>query len=149
MKRVAAGGVIPRITVRNLQRAVRVNVGALQASAEKALCLCLDIRQKRATPLTGLPEVSVLLISDRRMAALHRQFLKKSGPTDVMTFEHGEIFISAQTARHHACEFGNSLADELKLYVVHGLLHLHGYDDHRAPDARAMRARQRLILKGL
>ena len=44
-------------------------------------------------------EIFVWLISDRRMAHLHRKFLGLSGPTDVLTFQHGEIFISVETAR--------------------------------------------------
>ena len=57
-----------------------------------------------ATQLKRLREIFVLLISDRRMARLHRQFLNKAGPTDVLTFEHGEIFISVERARDHAVE---------------------------------------------
>jgi rRNA maturation RNase YbeY len=52
-----------------------------------------------------------------------------AGATDVITFEHGEIVISAQTAQKCALEFGHSTADEIGLYAVHGFLHLNGYLD--------------------
>jgi rRNA maturation RNase YbeY len=80
------------------------------------------------------------------MASLHRRFLKQSGSTDVLTFQHGEIFISPETACRQARTFGNSLARELRLYVVHGLLHLHGLDDRSEADARRMKATQEKIL---
>ena len=81
------------------------------------------------------------------MALLHRKFLGQSGPTDVMTFQHGEIFISVDTARRHARAFGNSLLRELKLYIVHGLLHLHGFDDQTPSEAHKMKAAQEKILR--
>jgi len=140
---------LPQISVRNLQRAVRVNIGALQESAAKAFRLCLCTRSKQPTALSTLPEVQVMLVSDRRMAALHRRFLDQSGPTDVITFEHGEIFISTETARRQARQFGNPLFHELELYVVHGLLHLHGFDDRSGREARRMKAMQEKILKKL
>ena len=138
-----------RITVRNVQRAIRVNVAALQDSAEEASRLCLGIRSKQSTLLGKLREVHVLLVSDRRMAALHRQFLNQSGPTDVITFAHGEIFVSTETARRQAKQFGNPFFRELQLYVVHGLLHLHGFDDGSERDDRRMKAMQEKILNQL
>jgi probable rRNA maturation factor len=139
----------PSITVRNLQRAVRVNVSALRKTANEILRPVLHIRQKRPTQLEQLDEVSILLISDRRMAALHRQFLHQARPTDVITFDHGEIFISTETARRQARQFGNSLPRELQLYIAHGLLHLHGFDDRTARDARRMKQAQKKILATL
>ena len=139
----------PRVTVRNLQRAVHVNVSALRKGADEILRLVLGIRQKEATQLEQLDEVSILLISDRRMAALHRQFLHQAGPTDVITFDHGEIFISAETARRQARQFGNSLPRELQLYIAHGFLHLHGFDDRTARDAHRMKQAQKKILATL
>jgi probable rRNA maturation factor len=138
---------IPAIRVRNLQRGVRLDAKSLEKFAQKALPVCLALRKGKATDLATLPEIFVLIISDRRMASLHRQFLNESGPTDVITFSHGEIFISAETAQRHARQFGNSLTRELQLYIVHGLLHLHGFDDRNERDARRMKKIQEEILK--
>jgi probable rRNA maturation factor len=136
----------PEINVRNVQRKVQIDLTALQGFAEQALQLCLQIPPNGVLRLNQLREIFVLLVSDRRISGLHRQFLRKSGPTDVITFEHGEIFISAETARRHARQFASSLLRELQLYVVHGLLHLHGFDDQNKVDARKMEKIQQRIL---
>ena len=137
----------PRISVRNLQRKISVNVGELENFAATALQRCLQSRKGKRSDLRKLREIFVWLISDRRMAVLHRKFLGKKGPTDVLTFQHGEIFISAETALRHARAFGNSLMRELKLYIVHGLLHLHGFDDQTTGEARKMKTAQEKILR--
>ena len=137
--------VIPPISVRNSQRKVPLNVADLERFTVKALKLCLELPRK-SSKLTKLPEIAVWIVSDRRIAALHRKFMDEPGPTDVITFQHGEIFISAETARRHAHRFKNTLARELKLYIVHGLLHLQGFDDRDERGARAMRAVQSRIL---
>jgi probable rRNA maturation factor len=136
----------PKISVRNLQRKIPVNVLDLERFANKAARLCLKRRRNGATDLARLPEISILLVGNRRMSSLHRGFLGESGPTDVLTFQHGEIFISAEVAREQARRFGNSFAREIRLYIVHGLLHLHGFDDRDAAGARKMLAAQEKIL---
>src|SRR5436190_23252260 len=137
---------VPEICVRNLQRTIPVNIIELEKFALKALRCCLRLRRSKSTELMKLGEVFVVLISDRRMASLHRRFLNQSGPTDVLTFQHGEIFISVATARRNARAFGNSLTRELQLYIVHGLLHLHDFDDRKQADARKMERMQKRIL---
>jgi probable rRNA maturation factor len=140
------GDKVPQVTIQNLQRTVRIDVDDLENFAAEALHRCLQLRKNKRTDLTKTREIFILFISDRRMASLHRRFLKQSGPTDVLTFQHGEIFVSTETARRQARAFGNSLARELRLYIVHGLLHLHGLDDRSEADARRMRATQEKIL---
>ena len=140
-------GAIPLITVRNLQRKTSVNVAELETFAGNAAQYALQLQKRKRTDLCKLSKVFIWLISDRRMALLHRKFLGQSGPTDVMTFQHGEIFISVETARRHARAFGNSLVRELKLYIVHGLLHLHGFDDQAPSEAHKMKAAQERILR--
>ena len=142
-------GQFPRITVRNLQRKMAVNVPDLQQFAWRAAAACLDLPGKTKTDLAKLSEVSIFVISDQRMASLHRRFMNESGPTDVITFQHGEIFISAATAHGNAKRFGNSFRRELRRYVVHGLLHLHGFDDRDAASARKMRSAEEKILNKL
>jgi probable rRNA maturation factor len=138
---------VPEISVHNLQRKFSVNVAELEQFAADAVRHCLQMQKRKRTDLRELCEVFVWLISDRRMSRLHRQFLGESGTTDVMTFHDGEIFISVETARRYAREFGNSLMDEIKLDIVHGLLHLHGFDDREPADARRMKNTQKKILR--
>ena len=138
---------VPKIIVRNLQRKISVNVAELEKFAGNAVQYSLQLHQRQRTDLPKLSEIFIWLISDRRMALLHRKFLGQSGPTDVLTFQHGEIFISVETARRHARAFGNSVLRELKLYIVHGLLHLHGFDDQTPSEAHKMKAAQERILR--
>ncbi len=138
---------VPKIIVHNLQRKISVNVAELEKFAGNAVQHSLQLQKGKQTDLRKSGEVSVWLLSDRRMAFLHRKFLGQSGPTDVLTFQHGEIFISVDTARRHARAFGNSLLQELKLYIVHGLLHLHGFDDQTPSEAHKMKAAQERILR--
>jgi probable rRNA maturation factor len=137
----------PDITVRNRQRKIPVNVIELQNFAAKAMRRCLQLHSQKDTDLSTLHEVFVWLISNPRMASLHRKFMHQTGPTDVLTFQHGEIFISVETAKRHARAFGNSVTSELCLYIAHGLLHLHGFDDRTQPAARKMKAMQKNILR--
>lgn len=137
---------VPKITVRNLQRKIALDVVDLESFAVKAATLCLQLPPKNKTDLSQLPGISILIVSDRKIAALHRQFMNELGPTDVITFQHGEIFISAETARRNARRFGNGLGRELRLCLVHGLLHLHGLDDREETGARKMEIAQRRIL---
>ena len=134
------------ITLRNLQRRERIDLGALRAFAERALSLCLQQRRRHPTALSTLREVGVVLVSDRRMAALHKQFMNIAGPTDVLTFQHGEIFISVDTARANTKRFHTSLPRELQLYLVHGLLHLDGHDDKTPSQAKRMQVAQERLL---
>jgi probable rRNA maturation factor len=139
-------GTWPSVTVRNRQRKVPLNVATLQKFAVQAMQNCLQLQKQKQTDLRKLRHAFVWLISDRRMSQLHRQFLGQTGPTDVLTFQHGEIFISAETAKRHARFFENSIVRELQLYIVHGLLHLHGFDDRTRAQARKMRRTQEKIL---
>ena len=82
-------------------------------------------------------EISVAVVDDPTIHKLNRQYLDHDYPTDVLSFLlersgdclEGEVIVSAQTARASAGEFGFSTEQELLLYVIHGVLHLVGYDD--------------------
>lgn len=109
----------------------------------------------RATlEFAGRPDlpVSLLLTDDAGIAELHGRFLGDPSPTDVMSFgfdDGAEVVVSVATAARVARASGHAIAAEVVLYVVHGLLHVLGYDD-QAPRARArMRAAERAILRRL
>src|SRR2546430_503697 len=138
---------VPKVSVRNLQRTISVNAAGLEKFAARAVRHCLQVRKRKQTDLSKLPRIFVWLISDRRMSQLHRKFLGETGPTDVLTFQHGEIFISVEMAKRQARLFGNSVIRELQLYVIHGLLHLHGFDDRTPAEARKMSRTQEKILR--
>ena len=99
--------------------------------------------------------LSVALVDDRAIRRLHRDHLAIDSATDVLAFPLagapggalGEVVASAETARREAAARGHPAADELLLYVVHGLLHLLGFDDHTEGDRRRMRAAERRALR--
>ncbi len=97
--------------------------------------------------LKELEEVEVAIVSDRVIADVHQRFMDIPGATDVITFEHGEIVTSAETAAAYAKEYGHNVNRELGLYIIHGLLHLNGYDDLTRSDAARMRRTQQHILE--
>lgn len=100
-------------------------------------------------------EVSVTIVDDGEMHALNRQYLDHDYPTDVLSFVLeegpgslcGEIIVSADTAVARASEFGWSAEDELTMYVLHGALHLVGYDDKEDTARQRMRERERFYLR--
>ena len=102
---------------------------------------------RRGSVLAKLPEISFILVSDARIAALHDEFMKDPSPTDVITFHHGEVIISAETARREARQRSLPLSAEIARYAVHGLLHLAGWSDTDAGAAPEMRAVQEKILR--
>lgn len=124
----------------------RVAISKLAKFSQAALTACRISRSPGKSLLKTLPSINVVLVTDKRIALIHRQFMGIAGPTDVITFQHGEIVISVDTAARQASAFGSSLHRELTLYVVHGLLHLHGFDDRTARDAARMtRAQERIV----
>jgi probable rRNA maturation factor len=98
--------------------------------------------------------VSIAIVDDAEIHRLNRQYLGHDCPTDVLSFcleregdrLEGEIVASADTAAATAAQFGWSPADELLLYVIHGALHLAGYDDSTTAQSARMRDRERHYL---
>jgi probable rRNA maturation factor len=135
----------PRIEVRNAQRIVPIAMPPLQSFARVACALAWK-HKRRNSQIGSLDAIFVTVISDREMARLHEQFSGLSGTTDVLTFHHGEIAISAETARRQGPEFHSRTERELRLYIVHGLLHLCGFDDHSAKQRTIMQNMQDKIL---
>jgi probable rRNA maturation factor len=108
----------------------------------------------------GDAHLSVTVVDDARMAELHEQYLNVAGPTDVLSFPLdddvpspipllGEVVVSADTAAREATERGLPWERELLLYVIHGTLHLLGYDDHEEDERVRMHARQEELLDEL
>src|SRR3954447_24539505 len=108
----------------------------------------------------GVAEASISLafVDNATIHRLNKQFLDHDEPTDVLTFPlsgpgakalEGEVVIGAEVARAVAADRGHDEQAELALYVIHGLLHLCGYDDTTPAAARRMRERERLYLQRL
>jgi len=125
----------------------------LRQRAEKLLTLC-DRKQS---------ELSILLVDDHNMAQLNKQYRKKSGPTNVLAFamqegggEHlptellGDVIISLDTATREAISDQVTMHQRVTILLIHGLLHLLGYDHERSrAEAKAMVERETLLLHQL
>lgn len=106
----------------------------------------------------GRCELSLTLVRDPAIRKLKKQWFGIDAATDVLSFPTevpagfpgpkplGDIVISVDTARRAAREFGNSLEQELALYLAHGLLHLLGFDHHERAQARRMERVERKLL---
>jgi rRNA maturation RNase YbeY len=107
-------------------------------------------------------ELSLVLVSDGVMRGLNRRWRGADRPTDVLAFAQregagappadllGDVVISVDTARRQAVAFGHPLADEGERLLVHGLLHLLGYDHERSTrEARRMQRKERALLRAL
>ena len=113
-------------------------------------------------------QISVALVDDDRIAQLNEHHLGHDDPTDVLSFDlsdrkdadnkkktgegapvEGEIVVSVDTASREAHKLGHSVDAELTLYVVHGTLHLLGYDDGSRADADRMHEMEDVILGSL
>ena len=138
---------VPVLHVENRQRAVKFDVRWLRRFGELALAESVRHSGDERFALRDLAEIEVAVVSDRVIAAVHRKFMKIDGATDVITFHHGEIVISAETARSCAVRLEHPVEEELALYTVHGLLHLNGFDDHSKASRARMHAVQRRILR--
>ena len=115
----------------------------------------LSLFATRAQHALGLPgEVNIYVTSSREMQDLNRRYRRKNKPTDVLSFPSrvpgvaGDIAISLEIAAANAADIGHSLATEVKVLILHGLLHLAGHDHET--DGGEMLAREtamRLELK--
>jgi len=142
---------LTNITVRVAPRfRAEVDEGSLRRVAAEVL------RQEEVARET---ELSLIITDDEAIRELNRRFRGVDAPTDVLAFgagteEHfvsapesppylGDVVISYQRALAQAQELGHAIADELKLLVVHGILHLVGYDHQEEAAAQKMRERER------
>jgi probable rRNA maturation factor len=145
------------VSISNRQRALRVDRRRLTRLVKSVLALEQVARA----------EISIAIVGDQEIHDVNRRYLGHDYPTDVISFLldsakiangrgiagravrrgagksiDGEIVISAETARRWSIDYGNSPGAELELYLVHGLLHLCGYDDLTPREKRLMRRRE-------
>lgn len=99
--------------------------------------------------------LNILLTGNKRIKELNKQFLHRNEPTDVISFGTkkrgfiGEIAISVEMAEENARRFKTSKENEIFLYIIHGILHLLGYEDKTRTKRRIMENRQKKILEAL
>jgi probable rRNA maturation factor len=143
------------IRLENLNPKRKVDLSSLKVSASMA---ARHVWKGRA-------EVNIVLVSNQKIRALNRRYLGEDRATDVMAFPcgksekfmrfklsprsafRGDIAISSDKAVENAKIYGTSILDELKRYVIHGVLHLAGFEDHSRADRDIMRRKEDEILE--
>jgi len=138
---------LPKLRIFSRQKAHPIPLPWLRRIGKAALPACLAAAKSPEVPLVSLPEIEITLVDDSDIARVHGDFLDDPTPTDVITFHHGEILVSTDTAARQGQEHGQDIARETALYIVHGLMHLGGWDDHEPAEAAQMARLQEQILK--
>ena len=100
-----------------------------------------------------LGQISIIFCSDNYILDINQRYLQHDYFTDIITFDYceddrlsGDLFISVDSVRENAIEYGTSFNDELNRVMVHGILHLIGYDDHSDEDIKQMRSQENYYL---
>lgn len=90
-------------------------------------------------------DISYIFVDDETITSLNQKFLKRDGPTDIITFDYcdgdvisGDIFISPDTVRINATRFCQTMAQEINRVMIHGILHLCGLDDLTSEEQKQM-----------
>lgn len=112
-----------------------------------SLPLILKNHQTPQSLLPSLDTIEINCIDDATIERLHRDFMDIEGPTDVITFHHGEIFCSVETAFKQAENFAKDWHGELFIYMLHGILHLAGHDDHSPEEFATMDSIQNALFE--
>jgi len=146
------------LTIRNRHRTRAIDVRLLRQIARELLVVLLDLKRV---------ELGLTLVAAPEMARINWQFLQHEGSTDVITFDHteaqisrrkpsaagevinGELFICLDDAVAQARRFGTSWPAELVRYIVHGVLHLCGHDDHETTARRRMKREENRLVRAL
>jgi probable rRNA maturation factor len=135
---------------------VKLTLSVQYASNARDLPTRTDVRRWAKAALVADAAVTVRFVERVEGRALNAEFRGKDYPTNVLTFVYdddapraGDIVLCAPVVRKEADEQGKTLAAHYAHLVVHGMLHLQGYDHERVADAAAMEAREIAILAGL
>ena len=98
-------------------------------------------------------DISIIFCSDNYILDVNQKYLSHDYFTDIITFDYcegdklsGDLFISVDSVRENAVEYGTVFTEELNRVIVHGILHLIGYDDHCDEDIRQMRNKENYYL---
>ena len=135
------------LLIQNRQRAISLSTRLLRTITQSLLTELLKLKDF---------ELAICIVRAPEMAKINETFLQHSGSTDVITFDYsenlssvlqGEIFICIDDALAQAREFRTSWQSEITRYVIHGILHLRGFDDLRPAARRKMKREENRLLK--
>jgi probable rRNA maturation factor len=142
------------VIISNRQRTKKINLRLLKQIANALL----------AESKIDSAELGINLVGAKEMVLINETFLKHKGSTDVITFDHlnpesriqnpelqlhGELFVCVDDAISQARQFKTDWQSEIVRYVIHGVLHLRGLDDHRVAARNKMKREENRLLRGL
>ena len=111
------------------------------------------LRLVAESEIRKIGNLSIIFCSDNYILDVNQKYLQHDYFTDIITFDYcerdklsGDLFISIDTVKENSIEYGTDFKDELNRVMVHGLLHLIGYDDHCDEDIKEMRAKENYYL---
>ncbi len=111
------------------------------------------LRMVAESEVRRLGNVSIIFCSDNYILDVNQRYLGHDYFTDIITFDYcegdrlsGDLFISVDSVRENALEYGTEFKDELNRVIVHGILHLIGYDDHTEDEVKTMREKENYYL---
>ena len=112
------------------------------------------IRLTAESEIKRLGDINIIFCSDNQILDINLKYLQHDYYTDIITFDYseentisGDLFISVDSVRENAKEYGTEFDDELHRVIIHGILHLLGYDDHTENDIKLMRLKEDYYLE--
>ena len=112
------------------------------------------LKMVAGSEMRRLGAINIIFCSDNYILDVNMKYLQHDYFTDIITFDYcekdvlsGDLFISIDSVRENAQFYGTEFADELNRVMVHGLLHLVGYDDHSEADIAVMRQKENYYLE--
>lgn len=138
-----------KVSVYNAQKDLKIS----RHSVQRAVLLALEYHH------VVCDEVAIHFVTNHRMCTLHQEFFDDPSPTDCITFPYkrdhsqyyffGEIFVCPKTAFNYVAVHGGDLYKEVTLYMIHGILHLLGFDDMNNKDRKIMQAKEQELMAHL
>ena len=111
------------------------------------------LRMVAESEIRRIGDISIIFCSDNYILDINRKYLGHDYFTDIITFDYcsgnmlsGDLFISVDSVKENSVEYGTEFEDELNRVIVHGILHLIGYDDHTDEDVKVMREKENYYL---
>lgn len=143
-----------QVQINSFQRRIKINNSAVSTVVEDIL------KQEKKKDYRDDFEISINFVNDRRIRQINKEYLNEDCFTDVISFAMtegegaefcpqllGDVFISIDTAKRQAKMYGSSFADELLLYLVHGVLHILSYDDIDPEKRKIMKKKENFYFK--
>ena len=111
------------------------------------------LRLVAESEIRRIGNISIIFCSDNYILDVNQKYLQHDYFTDIITFDYceedklsGDLFISVDSVRENSIEYGTEFSEELNRVIVHGILHLIGYDDHTEEDVAVMRKKENYYL---